>query len=105
MPPGVDSTAPTFAWDDLSQRLERFIETWNGGQEPTLSEYLPSEPPVHRRLVLVELIKVDLEHRTTRGQPKPLEHYVAEFPELLDHGEPPCDLIYEEYHLRRMAGE
>jgi len=30
---------------------------------------------------------------------------VAEFPELLENGEPPCDLIYEEYHLRRMAGQ
>ena len=69
MTAGIDSTAPTFAWDDLSERLERFIETWNGGTEPPLVEFLPGEPPVHRRLVLVELIKVDLEQRTTRGQP------------------------------------
>ena len=27
------------------------------------------------------------------------------FPELLENGEPPCDLIYEEYHIRRTAGD
>ena len=52
-----------------------------------------------------ELVKVDLEQRTTRGRKKPLESYTVDFPELLENGEPPCDLIYEEYHIRRTAGE
>lgn len=94
----------TQAWDDLAQRLERFIATWEAGEEPTLVDYLPPEPPAHRRLVLIELIKFDLEQRTARSKPKLLEVYTAEFPELLENGEPPCDLIYEEYHVRRQAG-
>lgn len=97
--------AATFAWDDLSQRLERFIATWETGNEPTLVEFLPPEPPAHRRMVLIELVKVDLEQRTQRGRKKPLESYTSEFPELLENGEPPCDLIYEEYHIRRTSGE
>jgi serine/threonine protein kinase len=97
--------AATFAWDDLSERLERFIATWDQGGEPTLVEFLPPEPPTHRRMVLIELVKVDLEQRTQRGHNKPLETYTSEFPELLENGEPPCDLIYEEYHIRRTAGE
>lgn len=97
--------AATFAWDDLSDRLERFIATWDGGGEPTLVDFLPAEPPAHRRMVLVELVKVDLEQRTQRGRQKPLETYSSEFPELLENGEPPCDLIYEEYHIRRTAGD
>src|SRR6478736_10178869 len=97
--------AATFAWDDLSSRLERFIATWDAGSEPTLVEYLPPDPPAHRRMVLVELVKVDLEQRTQRGRQKPLETYSREFPELLENGEPPCDLIYEEYHIRRTAGD
>jgi serine/threonine protein kinase len=105
MPLQPDAEAATFAWDDLSERLERFISTWETGGEPTLVEFLPSEPPAHRRLVLIELVKVDLEQRTQRGRNKPLETYIAEFPELLENGEPPCDLIYEEYHIRRTAGE
>ncbi|HEY2411431.1 MAG TPA: serine/threonine-protein kinase [Pirellulaceae bacterium] len=97
--------AATFAWDDLSARLERFIATWDTGGEPTLVEFLPPEPPTHRRMVLIELVKVDLEQRTQRGRKKPLETYTTEFPELLENGEPPCDLIYEEYHIRRTAGD
>lgn len=97
--------AATFAWDELSGRLERFIATWDSGSEPTLVEFLPADPPALRRLVLVELVKVDLEQRTQRGRKKPLETYTAEFPELLENGEPPCDLIYEEYHIRRTSGE
>ncbi len=103
LPPNAE--AATFAWDDLAQRLERFIATWDAGNEPTLAEFLPLDPPTLRRLVLVELVKVDLEQRTTRGRKKPLESYTTDFPELLENGEPPCDLIYEEYHIRRTAGE
>src|SRR5262249_8838178 len=47
----------------------------------------------------------DLEQRTSRGCAKQIESYVAQFPELLENGEPPCDLIYEEYHIRRTAGQ
>src|SRR5262245_22157379 len=100
-----NAEAATFAWDELAQRLERFIATWDTGKEPTLAEFLPSNPPTLRRMVLVELVKVDLEQRTTRGKKKPLESYTKDFPELLENGEPPCDLIYEEYHIRRTAGE
>ena len=102
----LTNESATRAWDDLAQRLERFIETWDGGGEPTLAEFLPAEPPSHRRFVLVELIKVDLEQRTTRGKAKLLKDYVVEYPELIEQktGEPSCDLIYEEYHIRRGAG-
>jgi serine/threonine protein kinase len=101
----LSAQSATLAWDDLAKRLEQFIATWETGSEPTLAEFLPTEPPGHRRMVLVELVKVDLEQRTTRGRKKPLESYAADFPELLENGEPPCDLIYEEYHIRRTAGE
>ncbi len=101
----MSAEVATLAWDDLAKRLEQFIETWEGGREPTLAEFLPREPPSHRRLVLIELVKVDLEQRTTRGAKRALEAYTADFPELLENGEPPCDLIYEEYHIRRTAGD
>jgi serine/threonine protein kinase len=97
--------AATFGWDDLAKRLEQFIETWDRGTEPTIAEFLPPEPQSHRRLVLIELVKVDLEQRSTRGARRALEAYTTEFPELLENGEPPCDLIYEEYHIRRTAGD
>ena len=104
MPSRLTTEAATQAWEDLAERLDRFIEAWTKQAEPSLVEFVPAEPASHRRLVLIELIKVDLEQRTTRGQTKTLEQYVIEHPELLENGEPPCDLIYEEFHIRRGAG-
>jgi serine/threonine protein kinase len=94
----------THAWDDLAERLDRFLASWEGGAEPLLVEFLPEQPHIHRRMVLIELVKVDLEQRTSRGKVKQLEDYTADFPELLENGEPPCELIYEEYHIRRGQG-
>ena len=39
-----------------------------------------------RRLLLVELIKVDLEYRWGQGLQKRIAEYVAEFPELAEEG-------------------
>jgi serine/threonine protein kinase len=128
----LNTQAASRAWDDLADRLERFIASWEAGDEPALAEFLPDEPLNHRRIVLVELVKVDLEQRIMRGsiavtaapsssaapsarggsQPqstgvsKRLDQYLAEYPELIEPatGEPSCDLIYEEFHIRRQAG-
>jgi serine/threonine protein kinase len=57
-------------------------------------------------LTLVETIKVDLEYRWRgRRWAKTVEQYQAEFPELASDGAPPCDVIYEEYHVRRQHGD
>ena len=105
--------APTHQWDELARRLDEFLAAWEkgAGKGPQLGNFLPAQPPPLRRLVLVELIKADLEQRSKDGAvvslPKRLEEYAAEFPELLEAAtkEPPVDLIYEEYHVRRAAGE
>jgi serine/threonine protein kinase len=114
--------APTHHWEELAQRLDDFLAAWEkvespNGTPPAIKNYLPAEPPSLRRLVLVELIKTDMEKRVkveaadTSIQPsvslKRLETYAAQFPELREAstGEPPVDLIYEEYHVRRAAGE
>ena len=114
--------APTHHWEELARRLDDFLAAWEkvespGGTPPAIKNYLPTEPPSLRRLVLVELIKTDMEKRVkveaadTSIQPavslKRLETYAAQFPDLREPatGEPPVDLIYEEYHVRRAAGE
>src|SRR5262245_60288185 len=92
-------------WDDLAQRVDALLAAWEAGAPPALAAFLPAEPGPRRQLVLVELIKVDLEQRIAHGLPlKRVEEYVAEFPELAVGGLP-CDLLYEEYHLRRRQGE
>lgn len=94
------------AWDELATRLESFVEAWDAGSgPPPLMDFVPEGPQALRRLALVELIKVDLEYRWLHAGPhREIESYVDAFPEL-DRDGVPCDLLYEEYHVRKQSGE
>ena len=93
-------------WDVLAVQVQAFIQAWEGRPEPPeMAEFVTDGPANLRRLVLLEIIKVDLDYRWSRGrQPRPVEDYLAAFPELALGG-PPCDLLYEEYHVRKRAGD
>jgi non-specific serine/threonine protein kinase/serine/threonine-protein kinase len=82
--------------------LERFEDAWQRGERPALSEYLPAEEPC-RRAVLVELIHIDLERRLKAGEPRRLESYLADFPELAADTPALLQLLRWEYTLRRRA--
>ncbi len=103
----LDSQNPTLAWNLLSERVEALVTAWETSSEPPqLADYLPAQPANLRHLALVELIKVDLEYRCQRPEhARRIEQYIADFPELATRGEVPCDLIYEEYHLRKQSGQ
>ncbi len=90
-------------WQQLSQRIDSFVAAWKqAGLPPALADFLPEGPPALRRLTLVETIKVDLEYRWQgRRWPKLVEEYAREFPELAGEGGLPCDVIYEEFHIRK----
>jgi serine/threonine protein kinase len=101
----LEPNQPTWAWDALASRLDACSAAWAAGTPPPLSQFLPAEPPSLRRLILTEIIKVDQEQRLAHGLPlRRAEDYAAEFPELADGGIP-CDLLYEEFHLRRRSGD
>ncbi len=95
------------AWDVLCAQVDQFVRAWEaGGAPPDVASYLPVDSPNVRRMTLVELVKVDLEERWKSSATRlRLEEYVQRFPELAADGGPPCDLIYEEYHVRRQAGD
>lgn len=79
---------------------------WERSGEPPgdLRAYLPDTDAIRRR-ALVELVMVDLAYRWLRaGRPKRIADYCVEFPELLAAPLPP-ELIYEEYRVRRLAGD
>ena len=98
----------TRAWDQLSAQVDALTAAWQGPDlPPDLARFVPAEPKALRRLLLVELIKVDLEQRWLHfGLPKKVEEYVEEFPEIRDSaGFVPCDLIYEEFHIRSRTDE
>lgn len=96
--------------DFVTGFLEQFIEAWESEQSPpNLREYLPTRMSgdgfdAAQELLLVELIKADLEYRWQRfNHPKRLSEYMDEFPELA-HERFPADLIYEEFHARKSSG-
>jgi serine/threonine protein kinase len=97
---------PTFVWEALAGRLEAFLGAWAGASTaPHLGDFVPAGPPALRRWTLVELIKVDLEQRWIhRKLPRLIEQYVEEFPELAAGGLP-VDLVFEEFQIRRLAGD
>src|SRR5262245_50717190 len=54
----------TVALYEVAQRIDALTEAWKGDAlPPNLAEFVPQGPAGLRRLVLSELIKVDLEER------------------------------------------
>lgn len=68
-------------------------------------DYLPdtTDPSYHR--IAVELIRVDLERSWARGSKKRLEVYRQVTPELFEHPGRLNEIAFEEYRLRKQAGE
>ncbi|MEX2142326.1 MAG: serine/threonine-protein kinase [Pirellulales bacterium] len=97
----------TVAWERLSTQVDALSRAWEGHDlPPDLQSFVPPAKEALRRLMLVELVKVDLEQRWLHhGLPKRLEEYIDEFPELGADGGVPCDLIYEEFHIRSQTDE
>jgi len=95
----------TAAWNVVAERLEAFVAAWESGSEPALAPFLPEASPALRRLVLVELVKVDLDFRIRSGRAARVEDYLADHPEIADAAGPPVELVCEEYHLRKSRGE
>src|SRR5438876_4411663 len=64
-------------WDVLADVVERFLQRWEAEPSaPAIAAFLPPAPPPLRRLVLVELVKIDLDYRWQRGQPRIVEEYL-----------------------------
>ena len=93
-------------WDVLARQVQSFLQAWDSRPDPpNPAEFVPKGTAALRRLVLLELIKVDLDYRWSRGESvRIVDDYLAAFPELAKDG-PPCDLLYEEYHIRKRAGD
>ncbi len=100
------SDDPTQQWSALQDHMEGFLEAWETGDNPpTIAEHLPQGNLALQVVAVVELIKIDLDHRHARNLWHPLEWYAQKYPEMLHAGEPPIDLIYEEFQVRKSAGE
>lgn len=89
----------------LLGRLDAFLEAWQSAEwPPSLHDFLPAGPREVRREALIQFVMADLEYRHRRGFTKRIEDYAAEFPEISADGIP-CELVFEEYQVRRSVGE
>lgn len=101
-----EMTASEEAWDLLAQLIEDFVQAWEDqNSPPSLTTFLPETIGPLRHMTLLEIIKIDLEYRWVHHSfPRTVEEYLADYPELAQDGFP-CDLVYEEFHVRRQAGD
>src|SRR5579875_2617746 len=88
--------------ESMHQLLDRFDDAWNGPTPPRIENYLASCPPRQRLTLLVELVRIDLERRLTRGERIRLEEtYLPRFPELSSDCASVVALAAQEFELRR----
>ena len=93
-------------WRELQECASRLEKTlFSAGRAADLLRYLPPPGQPHRRSVLIELVKVELEALYRKKRGLPLETYLKRYPELGAADELPPALLYEEYRVRRLFGD
>ena len=107
--PGIPLDRLRDTWSEVGARLEALAAAWESGiGEPLLGVILSESRRAdreQRRIILIELIKADLEYRQAPGRRRrTVEDYLVEFPELRDPAIP-SELLFEEFHLRKQSGE
>ena len=92
-------------WDSVDACIEAFEQAQAHGGRADLADFLPH--PDHQCYMdaLVELLRVDLEYHWRRGEIIPLELYRDRFPEIFADPVRLADVAFEEYRLRRQAGQ
>jgi serine/threonine protein kinase/lipoprotein NlpI len=92
-----------------SLELDNFIQAFEAargrGDQADLAAFLPGRDHPLYQAVLRELVCIDLEYGWERGQPRRLEDYQPAFPELFHDKESLQQIAFEEYRLRRQAGQ
>src|SRR5947207_182789 len=96
---------PGAQWIEREKYIEAFEAARAADPAADFAPFLPpADHPLHI-LVLEELIRIDLEHHWLRGDPRWLEDYLRRFPALLEASASVRTLAFEEFRLRRRAGQ
>lgn len=86
--------------------VEAFESAWHEqGESVRIETFLPSRDSPHYSRVLLELIRVDLDHCKKLKIERSLEWYRHRFPDLFLDSSAVSIIAFEEYRLRRLAGE
>jgi serine/threonine protein kinase/Tfp pilus assembly protein PilF len=95
----------TAGWAEVFRCVTAYEAAHEAGGPVALGEFLPQRGDPLFPAVLPELIRVELELGWGRGQPRRLDDYLREYPELADDRSALGQIAFEEYRLRRQAGE
>jgi serine/threonine protein kinase/predicted Zn-dependent protease len=89
----------------LDDYVEAFESAYQTHGAADLRSFLPpADDPLHRS-VLCELIRIDLEFAWESNRPRSLEEYRRDFPGLFEDPDSVQEIAFEEYRLRRRAGQ
>jgi eukaryotic-like serine/threonine-protein kinase len=92
-------------WEVIDAFVEPFERDQARGVRAELRQYLPADSHPNYLAVLRELVRVDLEYGWDRGRPSRVEEYLVAFPELRTDSSSLKAIAFEEYRLRRRAGQ
>lgn len=92
-------------WMLVDEYVAAFERARAADASARLADYLPDADDPLYLSVLSELVRVDLEDAWEKGEPRRLEAYRGEFPQLFGDPERLAEVAFEEYRLRRLAGE
>ncbi len=75
--------APVLEW--IEEIARRFESAWQAGSTPPrVVDFLGDASSVQRLMLILELVRIDIEYRNKAGVSATLEAYALEFPELRD---------------------
>jgi serine/threonine protein kinase len=93
------------SFSQLENCLVELVELAPVTHPKQLRGLLPDATPTTLKLILVELIKVDMASAREAGEERVIDFYLDEFVDLLPNSEIPFDLVLEELQLRKADGE
>jgi hypothetical protein len=92
-------------WICVNEAVRGLEDRYRSGGEPDIGQMLPGAESPFRRRTLMELIKIDQEHRYQAGNDRPLETYLADWPELAADEELLVELLETECMTRMSIGQ
>ena len=95
--------------EDLEEQLNFFVEEFESSREriPSVdvADFMPPDSDKYYLPIGAELLRVDLQSSWEHGVPVSLAEYQRRFPRILSDRDHRADLAFEEYRMRRIAGE
>jgi len=100
--PESDLPLSSEEWRTLKEGVKRFEDAWRNEKRPSIDAYLPADDSM-RRLMLIELVHIDLELRLKAGERARIEDYLSAYQTLANDRAAILDLVAAEHHLRRRS--